>query len=98
MCLLTRRPFTRPSEVSSKKRVSKFREVVAIPKKNEEKCDPRFDERAGKLNKDLFKKSFHFIEEMKKTEKQAVLKESRKTRNPNRKRKLQRLLKQMVLF
>ncbi len=87
----------RPSEVSSKKRVPKFREIVPVPKKKEVVCDPRFDERAGKLNEDLFKKSFHFIEEMKKTEKQSVVKESKRTRNPDRKRKLQRLLQQMVL-
>ena len=87
---------TRPSEISSKKRASTFREVVPIPKKREQKCDPRFDERAGNLNEDLFKKSFGFIEEMRQTEKKALLKESKRTHNKERKEKLQQVLQHMV--
>ena len=82
--------------MSSKKPVSRFREVVPVEKPKEEKHDPRFDERAGTLNNDLFKKSFGFIEEMKKNEKHLVLKQARKTRDPEKKAKLQRLLQQMV--
>lgn len=82
--------------MSSKKPVSRFREVVLTQKKKEEACDPRFDERAGKLNNDLFKKSFSFIEEMKEREKHLVLKESKKIHDPEKKEQLQRLLQQMV--
>ena len=87
---------TRPREISSKKPVSRFREVVPIEKKQDESCDPRFDDRAGKFNDDLFKKSYSFIEEMKKNEKQLILKETKKSRNPGRRMKLQRLLQQIV--
>lgn len=95
LVLTTFYPF-RPSEVSSKKPVPRFREVVPIPKQKAESSDPRFDERAGKFNDDLFKKSFGFIEEMKSNEKKLVVKESRKTRDPERKKQLQKLLQQMV--
>ncbi len=69
---------------------------MPVTKQSEQKCDPRFDERAGNLNEDLFKKSFGFIEEMRQTEKKALLKESKKTRSKERKENLQRLLQHMV--
>lgn len=87
----------RPREMSSKHPVPLFREVVTLQKK-EERGDPRFDERAGRFSKDLFSKSYSFIEEMKKEEKQQVLRETKKTHNPEKKKKLQRLLQQMVRF
>ena len=71
---------------------------MPIPKKKEESCDPRFSETAGNFNNDLFKKSFGFVEEMKKNEKKLIQKEKRKTRNPERKHKLQKLLQQMVIL
>lgn len=86
----------RPSEISSKKWVSQFKEVVHVQKKKEENHDPRFDERAGKLNSDLFKKSYSFIEEIKKNERHLVLKEEKKTKDPEKKMKLQRLIQKMV--
>ena len=70
--------------------------MVPVEKIKEEQHDPRFDERAGNLNQDLFKKSFGFIEEIKKNEKSQVVKETRKTRDPEKKKKLQQLLQQMV--
>jgi ribosomal RNA-processing protein 36 len=69
---------------------------VPTEKINKEQHDPRFDERAGKLNKDLFKKSFSFVEEIKKDEKSLVVKEAKKTKDPEKKEKLKRLLQQMV--
>lgn len=86
----------RPSEISSRIPVSRFREVIPVPKKKEEICDPRFNEAAGKFNKDLFEKSFAFVEDMKKDEKKLIEKETRRTRDPERKGRLQRLLQQMV--
>ena len=86
----------RPSEVTSKKPVSRFREVIPVERNQTGSHDPRFDEQAGTFSKDLFKKSFHFIDEMRKDEKFQVLKELKKTRNIDRKKKLQVLLQQMV--
>lgn len=71
---------------------------MPVEKVKEERYDPRFDERAGKLNTDLFKKSFGFVEEIKKKEKRLVVQETQKTPNPERKKKLQRLLQQMVQY
>ena len=76
--------------------MSQFREVVPILKKKEETCDPRFSETAGKFNNDLFKKSFNFIDEMKKKEKFLLQKEAKKTRSVEKKRKLHALLNKMV--
>lgn len=60
------------------------------------KRDPRFDDRAGNFNEDLFKKSFSFIEEMKKNEKELVIKEVKKTRNPERKNDLKKYIQKIV--
>lgn len=69
---------------------------MPIQKKKEKNADPRFDERAGKFNDDLFKKSFSFINEMKKQEKEAIVKKVKKIKNPEEKHKLKRVLQQMV--
>jgi len=71
-----------------------FREVVPVPKKT--LCDPRFDERAGSFNEDLFKKSYTFIGDMKKSEKLQVQKELKKTKKAEKKKKLEVLLQKMV--
>lgn len=90
----------RPREMSSKRPVSRFREVVVVggPKRasaSSQSVDPRFDERAGSLNEDLFKKSYAFVEEMKQSEKNAIEKAVKKTKSKERKEQLQRLIDQM---
>ena len=83
--------------MSSKKPVSRFREVIPANKRQREQSrDPRFDEKAGSFNEDLFKKSYSFLEEMRSEEKQLVEREARRTRNPERKTQLHHLLQQMV--
>ena len=85
--------------MSSRRPVSRFREVVPIVKdKKREIRDPRFDESAGKLNPDLFKKSYAFVDDLKKGEKQLLEKEVKKTKSAEKKAKLQQLLLQMVSF
>ena len=87
----------RPREVSSKKPVSRFREVIPVNKRQHEQArDPRFDEKAGSFSEDLFKRSYSFLEEMRSEEKQLVVKEAHRTRNPERKAQLGHLLQQMV--
>ena len=83
--------------MSSKRPVSRFREVVPIAKNRQKVMrDPRFEESAGQLNPDLFKKSYAFVDELKKKEKQLIEREVRKTRSAGKKARLQKLLLQMV--
>ena len=83
--------------MSSKRPVSRFREVVPVAKdRQREMRDPRFEETAGQLNSDLFKKSYAFVDELKKKEKQLVEREVHKTRSAGKKAQLQKLLLQMV--
>ena len=85
----------RPREVSSKKPVPRFQEVIQL-KKHDEIRDPRFDERTGSFNEGLFKKSYAFLDEVKRSEKQLVEREAKKARNPEKRAKLQTLIQQMV--
>lgn len=65
-------------------------------KKHGEVRDPRFDERAGSFNESLFKKSYAFLDNVKKSEKRVVQKEARRARNPEKRAQLQTLVQQMV--
>ena len=85
--------------MSSKRPVSRFREVVPVAKDRQREIrDPRFEETAGQLNSDLFKKSYAFVDELKKKEKQLIKREVHKTRSAGKKAQLQKLLRQMVLL
>ncbi|XP_019851811.1 PREDICTED: ribosomal RNA processing protein 36 homolog isoform X1 [Amphimedon queenslandica] len=84
----------RPREMSSKKHVSRFKQVIQVPKK-EKRMDPRFDERCGHLNLDLFSKSFSFLEDVKKQERAQMETEARKTKDPLKKKKLETCLQKM---
>lgn len=85
--------------MSSKRRVSRFREVVPVAKDRQREIrDPRFEETAGQLNSDLFKKSYAFVDELKKKEKRLIEREVHKTRSAGKKAQLQKLLLQMVLL
>merc|ERR1719150_689920 len=53
----------RPREMSSKKQVKRFREVVVASKL--EKRDPRFDPNCGDFDDKLFKENYNFINEYK---------------------------------
>lgn len=87
----------RPREMSSKRPVSRFREVVPVAKDGQRVVrDPRFEETAGQLNTDLFKKSYAFVDELKRKEKQLIEREVHKTRSAGKKAQLQKLLLQMV--
>ena len=86
----------RPREMSSKKPVSRFREVIHVPKADFTTRDPRFNEKAGHLNLDLFKKTYSFVDDIKKKEREVIVKEAKKTRDLEKKSQLQRLLQKMV--
>ena len=83
--------------MSSKRPVSRYREVVPVAKGKQRVIrDPRFEEMAGQLNPDLFKKSYTFVDELKKKEKQLIEREVHKTKSAGKKAQLQKLLLQMV--
>lgn len=54
-----------PIEMTSKKPVGRFRQVVDV--RNKRPHDPRFDPLCGKLNQDLFAKSYSFLDSYKVT-------------------------------
>ena len=48
------------------------------------------------MNKDLFSKSFSFLEDVKERERLQIKKEAMKTKDPHRKQKLQKLVQNLV--
>ncbi|XP_062074204.1 uncharacterized protein LOC133778333 isoform X1 [Humulus lupulus] len=71
----------RPMEVSCKKPVGRFRDVVQAPKKVVR--DPRFESLCGTLDNDGFKKRYNFLyEEELPAEKEELRKQLKKSRDP----------------
>lgn len=71
----------RPMEVSSKKPVARFREVIQVPKKVAR--DPRFESLCGNFDEEGFKKRYNFIyEENLPTEKEELKKLLRSSKDP----------------
>ncbi|XP_016472878.1 uncharacterized protein LOC107794852 [Nicotiana tabacum] len=71
----------RPVEMSSKKRVSRFREIIQVPKKVTR--DPRFEPLCGQLNEEGFKKRYNFLyEDDLPAEKEDLKKQMRKSNDP----------------
>lgn len=71
----------RPMEMSSKKPVGRFREVIQVPKKVVR--DPRFESLCGNLDVDGFKKRYNFIyENTLPAEKEDLKKQMKKTKDP----------------
>nr|CCA16215.1 conserved hypothetical protein [Albugo laibachii Nc14] len=83
----TRTNKNQPIEITSKKPVGRFRQVVDV--KNKRPHDPRFDPLCGKLNQDLFQKSYSFLDSYKENELETLRKEVRKAKNKERKGDLQ---------
>ena len=75
--------------------VSRFRHVVPVLKRAAR--DPRFGQRSGKFNETMFKKAYSFLDGMKEGERQMAEKEMRKTRDPERRSQLHRLIQNMVI-
>ncbi|KAL1198164.1 hypothetical protein V5N11_035841 [Cardamine amara subsp. amara] len=71
----------RPMELSSKRPVSRYREVVQVPKKVVR--DPRFDSLGGQVDLEGFRKRYNFFfEEKLPVEKQELRKQLKKAKNP----------------
>ncbi|KAG0237269.1 rRNA biogenesis protein rrp36 [Actinomortierella wolfii] len=84
----------RPMEITSKKPVSRFRQVVEVP--TVKRRDPRFDSLSGKLNVDLFERSYGFLKEYQQDEMRKLRELIKKEKNQELKEKMQRELSRMV--
>merc|ERR1719319_94329 len=83
----------RPREVTSKKTVGRFREVVAVAKR--ERRDPRFDPLCGEFDDKLFKESYTFVNEVKARELVALKKELKAEEDGERREKVKYLIQRM---
>ncbi|KAG2212337.1 hypothetical protein INT47_001697 [Mucor saturninus] len=83
-----------PMEVSSKRAVGRFRDVVQLPA--EKRRDPRFDKLSGQLNQDLFEKSYDFLNDYKKSEMEMLKESIKKEQDPDAQEHMKGLLMKMV--
>uniref|UniRef100_A0A6J0TZS8 rRNA biogenesis protein RRP36 n=1 Tax=Pogona vitticeps TaxID=103695 RepID=A0A6J0TZS8_9SAUR len=84
----------RPLEISAKMPVSFLRQVVPVKKKVPR--DPRFDDLSGEYKPEVFEKTYGFLNDIRKKEKEIVQKQLKKSRNTDQKNKLEQLLKRMT--
>ncbi|XP_062980008.1 ribosomal RNA processing protein 36 homolog [Elgaria multicarinata webbii] len=84
----------RPLEISAKKPVPFLRKVVPVKKKVPR--DPRFDDLSGEYKPEVFEKTYCFLNDLRKKEKEVVQKQLKKSRNVEQQDKLQWLLKRMT--
>ncbi|KAI1320921.1 rRNA biogenesis protein rrp36 [Mortierella claussenii] len=84
----------RPMEIGSKKPVGRFRQVVEVA--STKRRDPRFDSLSGKLDSDLFEKSYSFLKDYQADEMKKLKELIKKERDPDMKEKLQTQLSRMV--
>ncbi|KAM9792240.1 ribosomal RNA processing protein 36 homolog [Neosynchiropus ocellatus] len=83
----------RPMEISSKRPVSFIRQIV--PAKKSMSRDPRFDDLSGEYKADIFRKSYKFIDDIRRREIEVVQKKLKKTKSTQKSEKLDFLLKRM---
>ena len=69
-----------PIEISSKKPVSRFREIISLKKQSK---DPRFSSKAGNFNQSVFTQSYGFIHDLQDSELAQLEKEKVKLKNSN---------------
>ncbi|KAF9575421.1 rRNA biogenesis protein rrp36 [Mortierella alpina] len=84
----------RPMEIGSKKPVGRFRQVVEVP--TAKRRDPRFDSLSGKLDNDLFEKSYSFLKDYQADEMKKLKDMIKKEKDMETKEKLQYQLSRMV--
>ncbi|XP_053984362.1 ribosomal RNA processing protein 36 homolog [Hylaeus volcanicus] len=83
----------RPREMSAKKPVSRFREIVQI-KKNIPR-DPRFDGLCGTFDQKEFKKAYGFLTDVKKNDLQKLKKQLTETEDPKVIKKIKYLIQRL---
>lgn len=91
-----RRDKNAPMETTSKKPVSRHRQVVHVAKR--ENRDPRFTSWTGDFKREMFAKSFEFLNGYTDDEIKTLKKEMKKCRNPNEKKAMQGLLTQLQQY
>lgn len=82
-----------PQETSSRVPVKKARKVVGSAGKA--RRDPRFDGLSGTFNDGLWKKSYGFLSEKQEAECGEIRKQIKKTKDPEKKEELSRLLQSL---
>ncbi|OLN84415.1 rRNA biogenesis protein RRP36 [Colletotrichum chlorophyti] len=82
-----------PTEMSSKKPVSRRREVIAVPKM--EVRDPRFDPLSGPVDEAKARKAYAFLDEYRKDEMAQLRAEIKKTKDQAKKEEMKRVLLSM---
>ncbi|EFQ28097.1 hypothetical protein CGRA01v4_03200 [Colletotrichum graminicola] len=82
-----------PTEQSSKKPVSRRREVIAVPKM--EVRDPRFDPLSGPIDEAKARKAYAFLDDYRKDEIRELRAEIKKTKDAGKKEEMKRLLLSM---
>jgi len=80
----------RPREMSSKKTVGRFREVVQVAKV--QKRDPRFDPLCGEFDEKLFKDNYKFVNEIKSQDLAFLKKQIREEEDPERRKSIKYLI------
>ncbi|DBA00965.1 TPA: hypothetical protein N0F65_006226 [Lagenidium giganteum] len=75
-----------PLELTSKRAVGRFRQVVEVKKKKF--IDPRFDSMCGRLNEDLYNKSYAFLDEYKEQELAEMKRQLKMAKSKTRKEEL----------
>ena len=82
----------RPREMSSKKQVGRFREVVVTSKMELEKRDPRFDPNCGEFDDKLFKENYKFVNEYKSGDLKILKKQLQEEEDPERRKSIKYLI------
>uniref|UniRef100_A0A914WMD4 rRNA biogenesis protein RRP36 n=1 Tax=Plectus sambesii TaxID=2011161 RepID=A0A914WMD4_9BILA len=70
----------RPREMSSKRPVSKFRNIYPDQKLTKTRLDPRFDERCGEFDDYIFAQNYSFVKDIRSQEKNLLKTEMQKLR------------------
>ncbi|XP_033194922.2 ribosomal RNA processing protein 36 homolog [Bombus vancouverensis nearcticus] len=83
----------RPREISSKKPVSRFREVVQV--KNYIPRDPRFDSLCGTYDPKIFKRNYMFINDIKENDIKELKKKLVESRDPKEVKKIKYLIQRL---
>ncbi|XP_059096042.1 uncharacterized protein LOC131890662 [Tigriopus californicus] len=86
----------RPREISSKKPVKRFRDVVGLTakmnEKEHQKRDPRFDSLCGEYDSKLFKESYKFVDDIKVRERRQLEKQLNDETDPEEIKKIKYLI------
>ncbi|XP_017767652.1 PREDICTED: ribosomal RNA processing protein 36 homolog [Eufriesea mexicana] len=83
----------RPRELSAKKPISRFREVIQV-KKNIPR-DPRFDSLCGTFDKKRFNKAYSFLSDVKKNDLEKLKKKLKGCNDPKQIKKIKYLVKRL---